>query len=109
MDRHHVLTRLTNYFHVVWMHQPGWRQLLPGCAPVRPPHGTFRSPANLPARFLAAPAGTAGLAGPVDGAASLQAGLPTIARPGLPGRAHSGAWNSRKRWKRCRTTSASTT
>jgi glycosyltransferase involved in cell wall biosynthesis len=26
MDRHHVLTRLANYFQVVWMHQPGWRQ-----------------------------------------------------------------------------------
>jgi glycosyltransferase involved in cell wall biosynthesis len=26
MDRHHVLTRLASYFHVVWMHQPGWRQ-----------------------------------------------------------------------------------
>ena len=28
MDRHHVLTRLANYFHVVWMHQPGWRKSL---------------------------------------------------------------------------------
>jgi glycosyltransferase involved in cell wall biosynthesis len=28
MDRHHVLTRLASYFHVVWMHQPGWRQCL---------------------------------------------------------------------------------
>ncbi len=28
MDRHHVLTRLANYFHVVWMHQPDWRECL---------------------------------------------------------------------------------
>jgi glycosyltransferase involved in cell wall biosynthesis len=30
MDRHHVLSRLTMYFHVVWMHQPGWRECLSG-------------------------------------------------------------------------------
>ena len=28
MDRHHVLTRLAGYFHVVWMYQPTWRQCL---------------------------------------------------------------------------------
>lgn len=28
MDRHHVLSRLAGYFHVVWMHQPGWREFL---------------------------------------------------------------------------------
>src|SRR5215470_10176159 len=25
MDRHHILTRLAKYFHVVWMHQPRWQ------------------------------------------------------------------------------------
>ncbi len=44
MDRHHVLTRLANYFHVVWMHQPGWRECLsaltpgPDPASLRPAH-----------------------------------------------------------------------
>ena len=33
MDRHHVLTRLAGYFHVVWMHQPGWRQCLSAMYP----------------------------------------------------------------------------
>src|SRR5690349_11122515 len=28
MDRQHVLSRLANYFHVVWMRQPGWRESL---------------------------------------------------------------------------------
>lgn len=28
MDRHHVLSRLASYFHVVWMYQPGWRECL---------------------------------------------------------------------------------
>jgi glycosyltransferase involved in cell wall biosynthesis len=45
MDRHHVLTRLANYFHVVWMHQPGWRECLakmrPGSAPL-PPSGALQ-------------------------------------------------------------------
>jgi len=45
MDRHHVLTRLTNYFHVVWMHQPGWRQcaakLRPGAAAPAAPSGAL--------------------------------------------------------------------
>jgi len=35
MDRHHVLTRLASYFHVVWMHQPGWRQSLSMLVPDR--------------------------------------------------------------------------
>jgi glycosyltransferase involved in cell wall biosynthesis len=26
MDRHHLLSRLAGYFHVVWMTQPGWRE-----------------------------------------------------------------------------------
>jgi glycosyltransferase involved in cell wall biosynthesis len=30
MDRHHVLSRLARYFHVVWMHQPGWRESVSG-------------------------------------------------------------------------------
>src|SRR5229473_8444569 len=33
MDRHHVLTRLAAYFHVVWMHQPGWRHSLSAMHP----------------------------------------------------------------------------
>src|SRR5713226_8991166 len=35
MDRHHVLSRLAGYFHVVWMHQPGWRECLSGLYPRR--------------------------------------------------------------------------
>lgn len=33
MDRHHVLTRLARYFHVVWMHQPGWRESFSAFSP----------------------------------------------------------------------------
>jgi glycosyltransferase involved in cell wall biosynthesis len=28
MDRHHLLSRLAGYFHVLWMTQPGWRECL---------------------------------------------------------------------------------
>ncbi len=46
MDRHHVLTRLANYFQVVWMHQPGWRQCLAtltSASPAqRPPSGALQ-------------------------------------------------------------------
>ena len=44
MDRHHVLTRLANYFHVVWMHQPGWRECLSALT-ARPDPASLR-PAN---------------------------------------------------------------
>lgn len=30
MDRHYVMDRLAKYFHVVWMHQPDWRECLAG-------------------------------------------------------------------------------
>src|SRR5277367_5221495 len=46
MDRHHVLTRLANYFQVVWMHQPGWRQsfakLGPGSGAPMAPSGALQ-------------------------------------------------------------------
>src|SRR5216683_707286 len=28
MDRHYLMSRLTDYFQVVWMYQPGWRECL---------------------------------------------------------------------------------
>ena len=40
------LRRLANYFQVVWMHQPGWRQCLaklrPGSAAPPPPSGALQ-------------------------------------------------------------------
>jgi len=46
MDRHHVLTRLARYFHVVWMYQPGWRQCL-SPSYRRPPVGHIPTPENM--------------------------------------------------------------
>ena len=33
MDRHYLLSRLADYFQVVWMTQPWWRELLSGSVP----------------------------------------------------------------------------
>lgn len=46
MDRHHVLTRLASYFHVVWMYQPGWRKCL-SAAYQRPLAVDAAKPANM--------------------------------------------------------------
>jgi glycosyltransferase involved in cell wall biosynthesis len=35
MDRHHMLSRLAGFFHVVWMTQPGWRECLSELHPLR--------------------------------------------------------------------------
>jgi glycosyltransferase involved in cell wall biosynthesis len=47
MDRHHMLSRLAGYFHVVWMTQPGWRECLSALRPRRITSGDAARPAAL--------------------------------------------------------------